>query len=174
VNKSLGKKTTHNFRRDKAMEKVKLTRAGYQKLKEELDELKRQLMFEIPERIKAARELGDLSENSEYQEAKNEQGRIASRINELEQMLMNAEIIAETFDSSTVSLGDWVLLKNLETGEELKVQLVNPQEADIFANKISIDSPLGRGINGAKKGQTIKIKAPKGIVKYQVLDITAE
>uniref|UniRef100_A0A7C5Y836 Transcription elongation factor GreA n=1 Tax=Fervidobacterium nodosum TaxID=2424 RepID=A0A7C5Y836_9BACT len=155
------------------MEKVRLTKEGYEKLKMELDELKRQLMFEIPERIKAARELGDLSENSEYQEAKNEQGRIASRINELEQMLMNAEIISENFDSSTVNLGDWVLLKNLDTGEELKVQLVNPQEADIFANKISVDSPLGRGINGAKKGQTVKVKAPKGIVKYQIVEITA-
>lgn len=155
------------------MEKVRLTKEGYEKLKMELDELKRQLMFEIPERIKAARELGDLSENSEYQEAKNEQGRIASRINELEQMLMNAEIISENFDSSTVNLGDWVLLKNIDTGEELKVQLVNPQEADIFANKISVDSPLGRGINGAKKGQTVKVKAPKGIVKYQIVEISA-
>ncbi|MGC8902363.1 MAG: transcription elongation factor GreA [Fervidobacterium sp.] len=153
------------------MEKVKLTKEGYERLKQELDELKRQLMFEIPERIKAARELGDLSENSEYQEAKNEQGRIASRINELEQMLMNAEIISGNFDSSTVNLGDWVLLKNLDTGEEMKIQIVNPQESDIFANKISIDSPLGRSINGAKKGQTVKIKAPKGVVKYQILEI---
>ncbi|ODN30835.1 transcription elongation factor GreA [Fervidobacterium thailandense] len=157
------------------MEKVKLTKQGYEKLKQELDELKRQLMFEIPERIKAARELGDLSENSEYQEAKNEQGRIASRINELEQMLMNAEIISEAnSDYSVVNLGDWVLLKNLDTGEELKVQLVNPQEADIFSNKISVESPLGRSINGAKKGQTVKIKAPKGIVKYQIVDISGQ
>ncbi len=155
------------------MEKVKLTKEGYELLKKELDELKRQLMFEIPERIKAARELGDLSENSEYQEAKNEQGRIASRINELEQMLMNAEIITEASNSSTVNLGDWVVLKNLDTGEEMKIQLVNPQEADIFANKISIESPLGRGVNGAKKGQTVKIKAPKGIMKYQVLEINS-
>lgn len=155
------------------MEKVRLTKEGYEKLRMELDELKRQLMFEIPERIKAARELGDLSENSEYQEVKNEQGRIASRINELEQMLMNSEIISENFDSFTVNLGDWVFLQNIDTGEELKVQLVNPQEADIFANKISVDSPLGRGINGAKKGQTVKIKAPKGIVKYQIVDIRA-
>lgn len=155
------------------MEKVKLTKEGYELLKKELDELKRQLMFEIPERIKAARELGDLSENSEYQEAKNEQGRIASRINELEQMLMNAEIITEASNSSTVNLGDWVVLKNLDTGEEIKIQLVNPQEADIFANKISIESPLGRGVNGAKKGQTVKIKAPKGIMKYQVLEINS-
>ncbi len=155
------------------MEKVKLTKEGYELLKKELDELKRQLMFEIPERIKAARELGDLSENSEYQEAKNEQGRIASRINELEQMLMNAEIITEASNSSTVNLGDWVVLKNLDTGEEMKIQLVNPQEADIFANKISIESPLGRGVNGAKRGQTVKIKAPKGIVKYQVLEINS-
>lgn len=157
------------------MEKVKLTRQGYEKLKQELDELKRQLMFEIPERIKAARELGDLSENSEYQEAKNEQGRIASRINELEQMLLNAEIISDSGgDYSVVNLGDWVLLKNLDTGQELKVQLVNPQEADIFSNKISVESPLGRSINGARKGQTVKIKAPKGIVRYQVVDIGAQ
>lgn len=153
------------------MEKVKLTKQGYEKLKQELDELKRQLMFDIPERIKAARELGDLSENSEYQEAKNEQGRIASRINELEQMLLNAEVITESFNSSIVNLGDWILLRNLDTGEQLKVQLVSPQEADIFAKKISVESPLGRSISGAKKGQTVKIKAPKGIVRYEIMDI---
>ena len=158
------------------MEKIKLTKQGYEKLQQELIELKRQLMVEIPEKIKAARELGDLSENSEYQEAKNAQGLIASRIEELEQMLLNAEIITENSNASVVSLGYWIRLRNIDTGEEMKFQLVNPQEADIFENKISVESPLGRTIiNNAKKGQTVKIKAPKGtIVRYEILDITAD
>ncbi len=152
-------------------QRVKLTKEGYEKLKRELDELKNRLMFEIPERIKEARELGDLSENSEYQEAKNEQGRIASRINELEAMLMNAEIIEEKFDENFVNLGNWVILKNVDTGEEKKFQLVNPQEADIFSGKISIDSPVGRSIQGKKKNDVVKVKTPKGVFKYKIVDI---
>jgi len=91
-------------------------------------------------------------------------------------MLLNAEIITENSNASVVSLGYWIRLKNLDTGEEMKFQLVNPQEADIFENKISVESPLGRSIiNNAKKGQTVKIKAPKGtIVRYEILDITAD
>ncbi len=152
-------------------QKVQLTKEGYEKLKKELDELKHRLMFEIPERIKEARELGDLSENSEYQEAKNEQGRIASRINELEAMLMNAEIIEEKFDENYVNLGNWVILKNVDTGEEKKLQLVNPQEADIFSGKMSIDSPVGRSIQGKKKNDVVKVKTAKGMFKYKIVDI---
>ncbi len=152
-------------------QKVQLTKEGYEKLKKELDELKHRLMFEIPERIKEARELGDLSENSEYQEAKNEQGRIASRINELEAMLMNAEVIEEKFDENYVNLGNWVILKNVDTGEEKKLQLVNPQEADIFSGKMSIDSPVGRSIQGKKKNDVVKVKTAKGMFKYKIVDI---
>jgi transcription elongation factor GreA len=127
-------------------------------------------MFEIAERIKEARELGDLSENSEYQEAKNEQGRIAARVNELENMLSKAEVI-ESLGTNSVNIGNWVLIKNLATGEEKKVQIVSPHEADVFKNKISIESPLGRALVGKKVGEIVKIKAPNGAFKYKILGI---
>lgn len=154
----------------KKKEAIYLTKEGYEKLKAELDQLKQKLMFEIAARIKEARELGDLSENSEYQEAKNEQGRIAARINELENMLSKAEVI-EGLDTNTINIGNWVLIKNLDTGEEKTIQIVTPHEADVFNNKISLESPIGRVLVGKKVGEVVKIKAPKGVYKYKILGI---
>lgn len=114
------------------MKKVRLTREGYEKLKQELEELKRKFMYEISERIKEARELGDLSENSEYEAAKNEQGRVGSRIMEIEQILSNAEIIEDSEEGDEVTLGKWVTIRNLDTGEEHKFRIVTPQEADFL------------------------------------------
>ncbi|MBO8160473.1 MAG: transcription elongation factor GreA [Thermosipho sp. (in: Bacteria)] len=153
-----------------AKETIYLTKEGYEKLKKELDTLKQKLMFEIAERIKEARELGDLSENSEYQEAKNEQGRIAARVNELENMLAKAEVI-ESLGTNSVNIGNWVIIKNIETGEEKKIQIVTPHEADVFQNKISIESPLGRALIGKKVGEVVKIKAPNGAFKYEIIGI---
>ncbi|SHH19037.1 transcription elongation factor GreA [Thermosipho atlanticus] len=153
-----------------AKETIYLTKEGYEKLKKELDTLKQKLMFEIAERIKEARELGDLSENSEYQEAKNEQGRIAARVNELENMLSKAEVI-ESLGTNSVNIGNWVIIKNLDTNEEKKIQIVTPHEADVFQNKISIESPLGRALVGKKVGEIVKIKAPNGAFKYEILGI---
>ncbi|MBO8140302.1 MAG: transcription elongation factor GreA [Thermosipho sp. (in: Bacteria)] len=153
-----------------AKETIFLTKEGYEKLKKELETLKQKLMFEIAERIKEARELGDLSENSEYQEAKNEQGRIAARVNELENMLSKAEVI-EDLGTNSVNIGNWVIIKNLVTGEEKKIQIVSPHEADVFQNKISIESPLGRALVGKKAGEIVKIKAPNGAFKYEILGI---
>lgn len=153
-----------------AKETIFLTKEGYEKLKKELETLKQKLMFDIAERIKEARELGDLSENSEYQEAKNEQGRIAARVNELENMLSKAEVI-ESLGTNSVNIGNWVIIKNLSTGEEKKIQIVTPHEADVFQNKISIESPLGRALVGKKVGETVKIKAPNGAFKYEIIGI---
>ncbi|MGJ8455139.1 transcription elongation factor GreA [Pseudothermotoga sp. U03pept] len=150
---------------------IHLTKEGYEELKQELDTLKQKLMYEVAERIKEARELGDLSENTEYDEAKNEQGRIGSRIAELEQILNNSEIIENT-DSSQISVGSWVLIKNLNTSEERSIRLVNPQEADVFANKISIDSPIGRALVGRKVGEVVKVATPAGPVKYEIIGIS--
>lgn len=152
---------------------IYLTKEGYEELKQELDSLKQKLMYEISERIKEARELGDLSENTEYDEAKNEQGRIGSRITELEQILNNSEIIENT-DSNQISVGSYVIIKNLNTGEERSVRLVNPQEADIFSNKISVDSPVGRALMGRKVGEVVKLKAPAGSVRYEILGISSK
>lgn len=153
------------------MKKIYLTREGYEKLVRELEELKKKFMYEISERIKEARELGDLSENSEYEAAKNEQGRVGSRIMEIEQILNNAEIIDETGEGNEVSLGKWVVIKDLDTEEEYRFRIVTPQEADFFSGKLSADSPLGKNLLGRKVGEVVKVKAPGGIRRYQVLAI---
>ena len=158
--------------RKESNRRVRLTREGYEKLKKELDELRHKLIYEISERIKEARELGDISENSEYEAAKDEQGRISSRIMEIERLLNSAEIIDST-DTSHVDVGSWVILKNLSTGEEMKIRLVTPQEADIFHGKISVDSPIGKSILGRKVGEKVKVNAPKGIVEYEIVTIEA-
>ncbi len=149
---------------------VYLTKEGYEKLRTELNELKEKLMYEISQRIKEARELGDLSENTEYDEAKNEQGRIGSRIAELEQILNNAEII-ENRDTSIISVGSTVLIRNASTGEEKKIKLVSPQEADIFNGKVSIDSPVGRALMEKRVGDVVRVKTNAGLVKYEILGI---
>lgn len=152
---------------------IKLTREGYEALKQELESLRQKLMYEISQRIKEARELGDLAENTEYDEAKNEQGRIGSRIAELEHILNNAEIIEAT-ESDVVSIGSWVVIKNLNTGEERTIRLVNPQESDIFSNKVSVDSPVGRILLGKKVGEIVRLKTPSGQVKYEIIGIKVE
>ncbi len=151
----------------RSVKKVYLTREGYEKLKKELEELRHKLMYEISERIKEARELGDISENSEYEAAKNEQGRIGSRIMEIEQILDAAEVI-DSRDTSKVSLGNWVLLRNRKTGEDFRIRLVTPQEADIFNNKVSEDSPIGRSILGKKVGDVVKVQTPGGLAEYEI------
>lgn len=150
---------------------IYLTKEGYENLKEELNTLRKKLMYEIAERIKEARELGDLSENSEYDEAKNEQGRIDSRIKELENILNNAEIIEEEGDGKTVKLGSKVVVKNMKTNEKKEFQLVNSHEANVFKNKISVDSPIGRSILDRSVSEKITVKTPSGLVKYQILGI---
>lgn len=152
---------------------IKLTKEGYEALKQELESLRHKLMYEISQRIKEARELGDLAENAEYDEAKNEQGRISSRITELEEILNNAEIIEST-ESDVVSIGSWVVIKNLNTGEERTIRLVNPQESDIFSNKVSVDSPVGRVLLGKRIGEVVRLKTPAGQVRYEIIGIRTE
>jgi|UniRef100_A0A7V3RE34 transcription elongation factor GreA len=153
------------------MNKIPLTKEGYQSLKDELAELKEKLMNEVAKKIKEAREFGDLSENSEYDEAKNEQGKINSRISEIEEILANAFVIEESRNSREVNLGNTIKLKDLITDGEMTIMLVTAQEADIFKNKISADSPLGEAINKKKIGDTVRVKAPNGAKKYLILDV---
>ena len=150
---------------------IHLTKEGYSHLKEELESLRKKLMYEIAERIKEARELGDLSENSEYDEAKNEQGKINSRIQELEEVLNNAEVIEEDGDFSEVRLGSIVLLENTNTGERKDIMIVNSQEADIFNDKISSESPIGKAVLTRKVDEEFKLKTASGTVKYRILSI---
>jgi len=151
---------------------IYLTQEGYDSLKKELKELKERLMYDIAARIKEAREYGDLSENSEYEEAKNEQGRINGRILEIEHILDKSEIIdANDVQSDIARLGLTVMVKNLENMQEKTFKLVNPQEADIFENKDSVESPVGEALDGGSIGDIVKVKTPSGIQQYEIIGI---
>lgn len=156
---------------------VKLTKEGYEKLKKERDDLKEKLMGEIANRIKEARELGDLSENSEYEEAKNEQGKIDSRIKEIEYILDHAEIIEEEEDSSVVGIGKRIKIRDMALEKEKQekiITLVTSQEASIREDKISEESPIGKAIKGKKVGETITVKTNSGSKKIKIVEIISE
>jgi len=156
---------------------VKLTKEGYEKLKKERDDLKEKLMGEIANRIKEARELGDLSENSEYEEAKNEQGKIDSRIKEIEYILDHAEIIEEEEDSSVVGIGKRIKIRDMALEKEKQekiITLVTSQEANIREDKISEESPIGKAIKGKKVGETITVKTNSGSKKIKIVQIINE
>lgn len=156
-----------------------LTAAGLKALQDELAELKSVRRIEVAKRIKVAIELGDLSENSEYDDAKNEQAFIEGRIVELENKIRTAKIIEEADDNSKkVTLGARVLLEDVETGERFAYTVVGTAEADPFNNRISNESPVGRAILGhivdAANPEVVVVKAPAGELKYRILPPDAE
>ncbi len=151
---------------------VMLTVTGLKQLEEELEQLKTVKRRQVAERIKQAIEFGDISENSEYEDAKNEQAFIEGRILTLEKMLRNAKIIDdENLGNEVVSLGSKVLLKDLEYGDELEYTIVGSVEADPEASKISNESPVGKAIIGQPKGIVVEVNVPAGVLKYEILDI---
>ena len=151
---------------------VILTQEGYDKLEEELEYLKTEKRTEIAERIKVALGFGDLSENSEYDEAKNAQADNEIKIASLENKLRYAKIIDESeIDTKTVQVGNIVKLLDLEYDEEVTYTIVGSTEVDLKENKISNESPIGSAILGAKKNQVVEIEVPAGVVKYKVLSI---
>lgn len=151
---------------------VMLTVEGLKKMEEELEQLKTVRRREVAQRIKQAIEFGDISENSEYEDAKNEQAFIEGRILTLEKMLRNAKIIDdENLGTDEVSLGSTVLLKDLEYGDEVEYTLVGSLEADPENSKISNESPVGRAILGKCKGSVVEVNVPAGILKYEIVDI---
>ena len=152
---------------------VLLTKEGYEKLEQELEFLKTTRRAEIAERIKVALGFGDLSENSEYDEAKNAQAENETKIAELENKVRYAKIIDESeIDTKTVQVGNTVKLLDIEFNEEVSYTLVGSTEVDIAQNKISNESPIGSAILGAKKNQIVDVQAPSGIVQYKILSIT--
>ena len=152
---------------------VLLTQEGYDNLEKELEYLKTEKRSEISERIKVALGFGDLSENSEYDEAKNAQASNEIKIAELENKLRYARIIDESeIDTKTVQVGNTVKLLDLEFDEEVSYTIVGSTEVDIAQNKISNESPIGSAILGAKKNQVIEVQAPAGVMQYKVLSIT--
>lgn len=151
---------------------VILTVEGLKKLEDELEQLKTVKRREVAERIKQAISFGDISENSEYEDAKNEQAFIEGSILTLEKMLRNAKIIDdENLDTKVVSIGSTVLLKDLEYGDEFTYTIVGSVEANPGANKISNESPVGKAILGQSKGYVVEVSVPAGQLKYQILDI---
>ncbi len=152
-------------------EKV-LTKNGYKKVEEELEQLKTVKRKEVAEKIKQALAFGDISENSEYDEAKNEQAQIEERIAKLEGILRKARIIDEDdIRKDVVSVGSTVKVKDLEFDEEVEYTIVGSAEADPYELKISNESPVGRNLIGKKVGDTVEIQIPDGITKYEVLEI---
>ena len=152
---------------------VLLTQEGFDKLEQELENLKKVKRVEIAERIKVALGFGDLSENSEYDEAKNAQAENETKIAELENKIRYAKIIDESeIDTKTVQVGNTVKLLDLEFDEEVSYTIVGSTEVDIAQNKISNESPIGSAILGAKKNQVVEVQAPAGVMQYKVLSIT--
>lgn len=152
------------------VKEFKMSQERYDELKKELDYSKTTRADEIAELIKEARGFGDLSENSEYDEAKNEQGKLYSRIAELEEILLHAVIVDESeIDSDKISIGCLVTVTNLDNGKQLpEYRIVGTQEADVMARAVSEDSPFGKALMGAKMGDEVNVEAPKGVIHYRV------
>lgn len=151
-----------------------LTAAGLQKLHDELDELKTVHRREVNDRIRQAKEYGDLSENAEYEDAKQEQAFIEGRVLKLEAMLRNARIIDESaFPADEVHLGCTVKVKDVKTSETREFSLVGSAEADPVSGRISNESPLGRALLGHKKGALVDVATPRGIMQYKIESINS-
>ena len=151
---------------------VILTQEGYNKLEEQLNFLKTKKRTEIAERIKVARGFGDLSENSEYDEAKNAQQVNEQEIADLEAKLRNAKVINEKeIDLETVQIGNIVKVHDIEFDEDITYTIVGSTEVNLAENKISNESPLGKALLGEKKGKVVEVNAPAGVIKYKILAI---
>lgn len=150
-----------------------LTHDGLQRLHDELNKRKTSVAAEIAERLKEARELGDISENSEYDDAKEAQAKNEMRIVEIEDILKNSRVIDEDEISKTkVSLGSLVTIRDEDTTEEVEYILVGTKEENIFEAKISSESPVGAAIMGKKKGQVVGVHTPAGTLNYKIVKIS--
>ena len=149
------------------------TAEGLQKLKDELNELKTKGRADMARQIAEARDKGDLSENAEYDAAKDAQGHMEAKIAKLEEVVGNARVIDETsIDTSKVSILSKVKIKNLKMGATVTYTLVAEKEADLKAGKISVKSPIGKGLLGKKKGEKVDISTPGGVMAFEILDIS--
>lgn len=152
---------------------VLLTPEGLVRLENELDNLKSVMRKEVAERIKQALAFGDISENSEYDQAKNEQAKLEERILKLENILRNAKVIDEDeITTDTVSVGSKVVVLDIEFEEEMAYTIVGSAEADPYNGKISNESPVGRALIGNKSGDVVDVHVPDGIIKYEILNIS--
>ena len=150
-----------------------MTQEGYDKLRAELDNLKTVGRSEAAAAIAEAREKGDLSENAEYDAAKDAQGMLEAKINELEKAMSSARVIDKSeLDTSQVTILSLVTLKNLKNQKEIKYRLVSETEANLKEKKISVNSPMGKGLLGKKVGENAEIVTPGGAIQFEILDIS--
>jgi transcription elongation factor GreA len=156
------------------VKEVILTPEGYEKLKSEIEHLSTDRRREIAERIKTAREFGDIAENAEYDAAKNEQAHLEARIAMLEERLKNARVIQKKeITSDAVSIGTKVRLRDMGANKTVEYHIVGSAEADPTEHKLSNESPVGKAIMGRKKGEIVEVAAPRGALKFKIMDIKA-
>ena len=156
------------------MKEVILTPDGYKKLQQEIQYLSTEKRRDIAERIRVAREFGDIAENAEYDSAKNEQAHLEARIAVLEERLKNARVVTrKEIKSGEVSVGTKVRLRDVKANKTVEYHIVGSAEADPAENKLSNESPVGKAIMGRKKGETVEVAAPRGTLKFKIMDIKA-
>jgi transcription elongation factor GreA len=156
------------------LKEVILTAEGHKKLQREIAYLSNEKRREVAERIRIAREFGDIAENAEYDDAKNEQAHLEARIAMLEERLKNARVVTKReIKSGEVSIGTKVRLRDIDAKETIEYQIVGSAEADPGELKLSNESPVGKAIMGRKKGEVVEVSAPRGTLKYKILEIKA-
>ena len=156
------------------MKEVILTPEGYEKLKQEIEYLQGDKRREVAERIRVAREFGDIAENAEYDDAKNEQAMLEHRIMQLEERLLSARVITKKdIAKDVVSVGSHVRVKNMDANKTVEYHIVGSAEANPAENKLSNESPVGKAILGHKKGEVVEVAAPRGALKFKILEIKA-
>ena len=156
------------------MKEVILTSQGYEKLRQEIEFLQTEKRREVAERIRVAREFGDIAENAEYDDAKNEQAMLEHRIAQLEERLLSARVITKKeISKDSVSVGSTVRLRDLQAAKTFEYHIVGSAEANPSENRLSNESPVGKAIMGRKKGDTVEVVAPRGALKFKILEISA-
>jgi transcription elongation factor GreA len=154
------------------LKEVILTAEGYEKLKQEIDHLRGDKRREVAERIRVAREFGDIAENAEYDDAKNEQAMLEHRIAQLEERLLSARVITKKeISKDAVSIGSKVRLRDVAANKTFEYHIVGSAEANPAENKLSNESPVGKAIMGKKKGEIVEVAAPRGSLKFKIMEI---
>ena len=156
------------------MKEVILTPEGFKKLQLEIDHLRNVKRREVAERIRVAREFGDIAENAEYDDAKNEQAMLEHKIAQLEERLLSARVITKKeISKDTVSVGSHVRLRDMQANKTFEYRIVGSAEANPAENKLSNESPVGKAIIGKKKGDVVEVVAPRGSLKFKIMEIKA-
>jgi transcription elongation factor GreA len=156
------------------LKEIILTAEGYKKLQQEIEYLRNEKRREVAERIRVAREFGDIAENAEYDDAKNEQAMLEHKIAQLEERLLSARVITKKeISKDTVSVGSKVRLRDMAANKTFEYHIVGSAEANPAENKLSNESPVGKAIIGHKKGDVVEVSAPRGALKFKILEIKA-